>query len=103
MRGHILTLAAVLSVFCAPVAFAQDNSGQPSDDPTARVFELMLPADHLLGDWGGVRPKLEYLGVTPRLIVVTDLAGNPSGGLSQGTTAPTSIELSLIGDLDKMF
>ncbi|UHQ19399.1 carbohydrate porin [Lysobacter sp. KIS68-7] len=56
-----------------------------------------------MGDWGGIRSDLERHGVTPRLILVTDLAGNASGGLSKGITAPTSVELSLVGDLDKMF
>jgi porin len=103
MRSHILALAAVLLVFCAPAASAQETSSETSRDPTARVFELVLPADHLLGDWGGLRRTLEGSGVTPRLIIVTDVAGNPSGGLSKGVTAPTSIELSLFGDLDKIF
>ena len=63
----------------------------------------MLPSEHLFGDWGGLRPKLEESGITPRLILVTDLAGNPRGGRSQGVTAPTSVELSLFFDLDKLF
>jgi porin len=72
-------------------------------DPTARVLELVLPSEHLFGDWGGLRRKLEESGITPRLILVTDLAGNPRGGRSQGVTAPTSVELSLFFDLDKLF
>jgi porin len=70
-------------------------------DRTARVFDLVLPSEHLFGDWGGLRSKLEASGITPRLILVTDLAGNPSGGRSQGTTAPSSVELSLFVDLEK--
>ncbi len=46
---------------------------------------------------------MEESGITPRLILVTDLAGNPRGGRSQGVTAPTSVELSLFFDLDKLF
>src|SRR5246127_5832559 len=101
MRRPLLALFLILSSFCASAASAQDADSQTSD-PTARVFELVLQADHLLGDWGGLRTKLEDVGVTPRLILVTDLAGNPSGGLSKGVTAPTSVELSLLGDLDKI-
>ena len=52
-------------------------------------------------NWGGLRSKLEESGITPRLILVTDLAGNPSGGRSKGATAPSSIELSLFFDLEK--
>jgi porin len=55
-----------------------------------------------LGDWGGLRTGLEDAGVVPGLILVTDLASNVSGGRSEGTTAPTSVELSLFFDLDKI-
>ncbi|HST13027.1 MAG TPA: carbohydrate porin, partial [Terriglobales bacterium] len=81
----------------------QQTNSDTFKDPTARVFELLLPSEHLFGDWGGLRPKLEESGITPRLILVTDLAGNARGGRSQGVTAPTSVELSLFFDLDKLF
>jgi porin len=100
-RGFIAS-AIALSFFGASAASAEVGSTQSPSDPTARVFELVLPADHLFGDWGGLRTKLEDSGVTPRLIMVTDLAGNVSGGVSKGVTAPTSVELSLTADLDKI-
>lgn len=87
----------------APAASDQEETNRDDfKDPTARVFELLLPNEHLLGDWGGLRSKLEKSGITPRLILVTNLAGNPSGGRSQGVTAPSSIELSLLFDLEKI-
>ena len=67
------------------------------------MFQLVLPSEHLFGDWGGLRPKLEESGIIPRLTLVTDAAGNPTGGRSQGATAPSSVELSLFFDLDKIF
>ena len=66
------------------------------------MFELVLPSEPLFGDWGGLRSKLEESGITPRLILVSDLAGNSSGGRSQGATAPSSMELSLFFDLEKI-
>jgi len=90
-----------LSLLLIGMAFAQDQDG--FQDPTGRVFQLVLPPGHLLGDWGGVRSRLEESGIVPRLMLVTDIAGNPSGGRSQGVTAPTSVELSLFFDLDRIF
>jgi len=75
---------------------------QTSSDPSSRLFQLVLPSEHLLDDWAGLRSKLEEKGITPRLILVTDLAGNVRGGRSQGATAPSSVELSLLFDLEKM-
>ena len=49
-----------------------------------------------------MRSKLQEKGITPKLIFVTDLAGNPRGGRSQGATAPSSFELSLLFDLEKI-
>ena len=78
------------------------TSNDIANDPTSRLFQLVLPSEHLFGDWGGLRSKLEEKGITPRLILVTDLAGNPRGGRSQGATAPSSVELSLFFDLEKI-
>jgi porin len=104
MRSRLLPLALVLLLIWASTAFAQQQTSDDAfKDPTARVFELVLPSEHLFGEWGGLRPKLEESGITPRLILVTDVAGNPTGGRSQGATAPSSVELSLFFDLDKIF
>ena len=81
---------------------AKPQTSNIADDPTSRLFQLVLPSEHLFGDWGGLRSKLEEKGITPRLTLVTDLAGNPRGGRSQGATAPTSFELSLFFDLEKI-
>ena len=94
--------AAAESATSTATPAQQDTNDDPFKDPTARVFELVLPSEPLFGSWGGLRPKLEQSGITPRLILVTDLAGNPSGGWSQSATAPSSVELSLFFDLEKL-
>ena len=67
-----------------------------------RPFLLALPHDHLLGDWAGLRTKMEDFGITPTLTYVSDIAGNPSGGRSQGVTYADNIGLGLLFDLDKL-
>ena len=84
-----------------PPSARKRTSNDTANDPTSRLFQLVLPSDHLFGDWGRQRSKLEEKGITPRLILVTDLAGN-SRGRSQGATAPSSVELSLFFDLEKI-
>jgi porin len=97
------SLPLILLLLFARAGSAQDqNSDDTFHDPTGRVFELVLPSEHLFGDWNGLRTKLEEAGITPRLIEVTDIAGNPSGGQSQGITQASSVELSLFLDLRKM-
>ena len=103
MKRKLLVIAYIPLLICT-AAFAQDQSSNDApQDPTGRVFNLVLPPGHLLGDWGGLRSRLEESGIVPRLMLVTDLAGNTTGGRAQGVTAPTSIELSLFFDLDRMF
>src|ERR1700758_3458828 len=97
------SLALILLLLVARAGSAQDqNSDDTFHDPTGRVFELVLPSEHLFGDWNGLRTKLEAAGITPRLIEVTDIAGNPIGGRSQGITEASSIELSLFLDLRRI-
>jgi porin len=109
-KTRLLPLALVLLLSCTPAAFAQQQASNENivsnpapQDTTTRVFQLVLPGEHVFGDWAGLRPKLEELGIIPNLLLVTDLAGNPSGGLSRGVTAPSSVELNLFFDLDKIF
>ncbi len=59
-----------LTLLVAGAAWAQDQG--TFEDPTARVFQLMLPPGHLLGYWGGLRSRLEESGIVPRLMLVTD-------------------------------
>src|ERR1700730_18463816 len=103
MKRPSLLFALLHVLSCTSVAVAQEQASDGGvTDPATRVFQLMLPSEHLLGDWGGVRSDLEDFGITPGLILVTDVAGNPSGGRSQGATAPTSVELSLFFDLERI-
>jgi len=103
MRSRPLSFALGLLLVCTPAVFAQQQtSDDTATDTTSRVFELGLPSDHLLGDWGGLRTHLEESGITPRWFFITDVAGNPSGGRAQGATQASSTELSLFFDLDRI-
>src|SRR6201993_3048629 len=100
MRRCLILLTIVLPLICT-VAVAQTSDDAPQDT-SSRVFQLVLPSDHLLGDWGGVRSKLEESGIVARWFVITDVAGNPSGGRDQGATQASSTELSLFFDLNRI-
>src|SRR5882724_6534275 len=67
-----------------------------------RPFQLILPRDHLFGDWYGLRSRLEEAGVSPTFTFVTDIAGNPVGGRDQGVTHADNLGLDLLFDLDKL-
>ena len=69
---------------------------------TATPFQLVLPREHLLGDWLGTRTWLEDHGITPTLSFVTDSLGNPSGGNEQGFTTANNVGLDLNFDLEKL-
>ena len=98
----LVIVALLMLLICAPEVFAQEPTASDGTSATLRVFDLVLPSEHLLGDWGGVRSKLEERGITPRWVLITDVAGNPSGGRWQGATQARNTELSLFFDLDKI-
>jgi hypothetical protein len=87
----------------APTDLVGGSSGDVSQVPVdLHPFQLTLPRAHLLGDWFGFRTNLEDQGITPTLTFVTDLAGNPVGGRSQGFTEADNLGLDLLFDLDKL-
>jgi porin len=67
-----------------------------------RPFQLVLPREHLLGDWFGLRSKAEDVGISPSVTFVTDIAGNVTGGKSQGVTHADNLGLNVLFDLDKL-
>jgi len=97
---------AILVLFgWAAVARAQDGSKAPpgtrslADTP----FQLILPSEHLLGDWYGLRSWLENHGITPALTFVSDALGNPIGGMRKGFRGANNLGLDLRFDLEKLF
>lgn len=104
MSSGLLLFAFFLTLVLPSATFAQQQTSDDATvhDPTARVFQVLLSSEHLLGDWGGLRPKLEDAGITPRLTLITDVAGNPSGGRAQAVTAPSAVDFTLFFDLEKL-
>lgn len=71
----------------------------------ARDFQppgVNLPREHIFGDWLGLRPRLEDDGITTTLTWVSDMMGNPVGGLRQGFTECDNLGLDTLFDLDKL-
>jgi hypothetical protein len=66
---------------------AQENGDSSETPVNLRPLQLILPRDHLFGDWYGVRSRLEEQGFIPTLTFVTDIAGNP-GVRIRGSLTP---------------
>jgi porin len=98
---YVALIVLLVEWAAAAMAQEQDHAGPRAPAPL-RPFQLVLPSGHLLGDWGGMRTKLEDAGITPTLTLVTDFAWNPSGGRSQGATEASNLGLDLTFDLDRM-
>jgi porin len=82
--------------------FPEATSGGAQTTENLRPFLLTLPQANLLGEWWGLRAKLEDMGITPTLTYVTDIAGNVTGGKNQGAAYADNIGLNVLFDLDKL-
>jgi porin len=95
----------IVILYCsAAVARSQDitEASTGTRDLAPSPFKLVLPREHLLGDWYGARTWLEDRGIVPTLTFVTDSLGNPSGGQEQGFTTANNVGLDLNFDLEKL-
>ena len=99
-----VSIVIVTLRFSTAVARSQDtneaSAGTRSLAPLP--FQLILPREHLLGDWFTTRTWLEDNGITPTLTFVTDSLGNPTGGSKQGFTTANNLGLDLNFDLEKL-
>jgi len=96
----------VIVILCCSAAVAPSQDTNEASAGTRSLaplpFQLVLPREHLLGDWYGTRTWLEDQGIVPTLTFVTDSLGNPSGGKDQGFTTANNLGLDLNFDLEKL-
>jgi porin len=64
---------------------------------------VLLPNEHWLGDWAGLRTRMENGGISPTVTWVSDLAGNPVGGLRQGFTECDNLGIDVMSDLNTLW
>jgi porin len=86
----------------APIVLFSEKGNGPQPPASLRPFQLVLPREHLFGDWFGLLPKADQLGISPTVTFVSDVAGNITGGNSQGVTHADNLGLDLLFDLDKL-
>ena len=86
-------LACLSCLFLVQQAVAQrgppDEPGEWVDDPRRK---------QLTGDWNGWRRWIDAQGIALRGHYIAEIAGNPSGGLAQGTTYSHQVDVG--ADLD---
>jgi porin len=99
-------VSIVIVILCCSAAVAPSQDTNEASAGTRSLgplpFQLILPREHLLGDWYGTRAWLEDQGIVPTLTFVTDSLGNPSGGKDQGFTTANNVGLDLNFDLEKL-
>jgi len=106
MAKTVSRILIVMVIVCcwAAVARSQDVTEAPAGTRSLGPlpFKLVLPREHLFGDWFTTRTWLEDHGITPTLTFVTDSLGNPTGGSEQGFTTANNVGLDLNFDLEKL-
>ena len=99
-------VSIVIVILCCSAAVAPSQDTNEASAGTRSLaplpFQLILPREHLLGDWYGTRTWFEDQGIVPTLTFVTDSLGNPSGGKDQGFTTANNLGLDLNFDLEKL-
>jgi len=95
----------IVTLCCSAVVARSDDTNEVSAGTRSLEslpFQLVLPREHLLGDWFTTRTWLEDHGITPTLTFDTDSLGNPSGGKKQGFTTANNVGFDLNFDLEKL-
>ena len=96
---RVLALALLIWPAASMTAAAQSAGDASRFEFLSQVLDPTIPAftppptEHLLGDWGGIRPELESRGIYLQLGAVSEFAGN-TGGVQQGATAANQIAFS---------
>jgi porin len=96
----VLAVGLALGTFALPATAQQESSplAQASPQPTPSP----TPGSYLTGDWGGERTRLAQQGVTFRGHIVSEFAGNPNGGIQQGTALASEFMLGADVNIGKL-
>ncbi len=72
------------------------------NESSGKVQESFWDRKFFTGDWGGVRQSMSESGVTLTSTIVSDLLGNPVGGIRRGFREATSWGADITLDLEKI-
>ncbi len=86
----------------ADSGFAAGASQQVSEPGIGPLFGSPFGSDHLFGDWGGLRTRLEARGININLDYLTENGGNITGGRRETFATDGQIGLEINLDLDKL-
>lgn len=100
----VALLAAAIILPMDPARAQTPNSGVsigPSEGLAAPNAPQAPTVEHLFGDWGGLRTKLENAGINITADWVAEVAGN-TGGAQQGATYAGQVGLQVDADWNKL-
>jgi porin len=89
---RICLLAATILAGTVFLASAHAQAAATNAPPTQAIDTP--PANGLFGDWGGLQPQLLSQGINIQLGALTEFAGNVSGGVKQGSTFSSQVNLN---------
>ncbi len=81
---------------------AQPQTQHPGQRKFWRKFDIELQRQYLTGNWGGLRDTLVRSGITSTTAYVTDILGNPAGGITQGIKYAGRLDTGIDFDLEKL-
>jgi len=85
----------------AAITEAEAAAAVPFSERNFTDDMIVVPVDNLFGDWLGWRTELESSGITPSVTFVSDMLGNPVGGIRQGFTEADNVGVNALFDLEK--
>lgn len=103
--GAAVALAACAGLGAGPGLAQQSNSGVglgPSQSLSQPAPPPAPQAEHLLGDWGGVRTSLGERGIDLTVDFTSEAAGNVAGGTRRGFTFANQVGLQADMDWQKL-
>ncbi|HEX3860887.1 MAG TPA: carbohydrate porin [Stellaceae bacterium] len=89
-----MSAMSMLTLLAAMPALADGTDASGASSPSNAAAPLLI-----LGDIGGLRPKLAAYGLTPALVETDEILGNVSGGVRRGMIFEGLTDISLALDL----
>jgi porin len=100
--SKILLILLFVPLLMVPQSFADDAQDAISYNKDLRSFEVYDSKNYMSGNLGGLRSRLNELGITPIVRYYTTILGNPVGGEKKGVQYAGLLNAYLKFDLEKL-
>ena len=102
MKQRFAIIIVLYLMLSTVIGFESYGAEPDPEDKDLQQMDVYDSGNYMTGDWGGLRPRLNELGITPYVRYYISVLGNPVGGEKKGVQYAGLFNVHLDLDLERL-